>query len=256
MFEQFNISGLYLINQALLALYDTGRINGIVIDCGYGLTQIVPVQEGYVYRDGVITSNLAGNDLTQYLTDMLSKKGSCSFTAGAVKDDVDEIKKMACYVAKNFDQELRGTSMSSNERSYDLPQGQVLKRVKLGGERIKCPEILFKPYLAGVDSTGIHEKIYHSITKCPADFQKILYQNIVVCGGSTLLPGFLDRLEKEIKVLVAQDTPIKLIAPPNRAMSTWTGGSILGSLSTFAQMWIGKQEYDEHGPNIVHRKCL
>merc|ERR1711962_909868 len=38
-----------------------------------------------------------------------------------------------------------------------------------------------------------------------------------------------------------------------RKYSVWIGGSILASLSTFQQMWISKQEYDECGPSIVHR---
>jgi len=29
----------------------------------------------------------------------------------------------------------------------------------------------------------------------------------------------------------------------------------MGSLSTFEEMWIKKEEYDESGPSIVHRKC-
>ncbi|KAK9293378.1 hypothetical protein QLX08_011663, partial [Tetragonisca angustula] len=49
---------------------------------------------------------------------------------------------------------------------------------------------------------------------------------------------------------------IKIIAPPERKYSVWIGGSILASLSTFQQMWISKQEYDESGPGIVHRKCF
>ena len=36
----------------------------------------------------------------------------------------------------------------------------------------------------------------------------------------------------------------------------WIGGSVLSSPSTFQQMWISKQEYDESGPTIVHRKCF
>merc|ERR1739845_269866 len=43
---------------------------------------------------------------------------------------------------------------------------------------------------------------------------------------------------------------IKIIAPPERKYSVWIGGSILASLSTFQQMWISKQEYDESGPSI------
>merc|ERR1712130_1060107 len=52
------------------------------------------------------------------------------------------------------------------------------------------------------------------------------------------------------------DIKIKIIAPPERKYSVWIGGSILASLSTFQQMWISKQEYDECGPSIVHRKCF
>merc|ERR1712018_422683 len=47
---------------------------------------------------------------------------------------------------------------------------------------------------------------------------------------------------------------MKSVAPPERNYSVWIGGSILASLSTFQQMWISKQEYDESGPSIVHRK--
>ena len=49
---------------------------------------------------------------------------------------------------------------------------------------------------------------------------------------------------------------IKIIAPPERKYSVWIGGSILASLSTFQQMWISQEEYDESGPAIVHRKCF
>ncbi len=49
---------------------------------------------------------------------------------------------------------------------------------------------------------------------------------------------------------------VKVIAPPERKYSVWIGGSILASLSTFQQMWISKEEYDEAGPRIVHRKCF
>ena len=49
---------------------------------------------------------------------------------------------------------------------------------------------------------------------------------------------------------------IDVIAPPERKYSTWIGGSILASLPTFKSMWISKEEYDESGASIVHRKCF
>ena len=94
------------------------------------------------------------------------------------------------------------------------------------------------------------------ITKCDVHIRKELYANVVVSGGSTMFAGFADRLSKELTALAPASMKVKIIAPPERKYSVWIGGSILSSLSTFQQMWISKQEYDESGPSIVHRKCF
>ena len=92
--------------------------------------------------------------------------------------------------------------------------------------------------------------------KCDVDMRKDLYSNIVLSGGSTMFPGIDIRMQKEITNYAPPTMKIKVIAPPNRKYSTWIGGSILASLSSFQQMWISKAEYDESGPPIVHRKCF
>ncbi len=71
-----------------------------------------------------------------------------------------------------------------------------------------------------------------------------------------MYPGIADRMQKEITSLSPSTMKIKIIAPYDRKYSTWIGGSMLASLSTFQQMWISKQEYDESGPSTVHRKCF
>ena len=63
-------------------------------------------------------------------------------------------------------------------------------------------------------------------------------------------------MTKELSAIAPDSVRVKVIAPPERKYSVWIGGSILASLSTFQQMWISKQEYDESGPAIVHRKCF
>ena len=107
-----------------------------------------------------------------------------------------------------------------------------------------------------MESCGIHETTFNSIMKCDVDIRKDLYANTVLSGGSTMYPGIADRMQKEIIALAPATMKIKIVAPPERKYSVWIGGSILGSLSTFQQMWISKQEYDEAGPSIVHRKCF
>lgn len=71
-----------------------------------------------------------------------------------------------------------------------------------------------------------------------------------------MFPGITDRLQQEVTNMAPSSMRVRVIAPPERKYSVWIGGSILASLSTFQQMWVSKQEYDESGPSIVHRKCF
>ena len=71
-----------------------------------------------------------------------------------------------------------------------------------------------------------------------------------------MFPGIADRLQKELAALSPSSMKVKIIAPPERKYSVWIGGSILASLSTFQNLWVSKQEYDESGPGIVHRSKL
>jgi len=71
-----------------------------------------------------------------------------------------------------------------------------------------------------------------------------------------MFEGIDDGMEKEIRALAPASMKVKIVDPPERKYSVWIGGSILASLSTFQQMWISKEEYDESGPSIVHRKCF
>lgn len=107
-----------------------------------------------------------------------------------------------------------------------------------------------------MESAGIDQTTYNSIQKCDVDVRKELYGNIVMSGGTTMFPGIAERMQKEITALAPSSMKVKIIAPPERKYSVWIGGSILASLTTFQQMWISKQEYDESGPSIVHHKCF
>jgi len=259
MFETFNARRFYVAIQAVLSLYASGRTTGVVVDCGDGVSHTVPIYEGYSMPHAIQRINLAGRDLTDYICKILTES-KINLHTSAERMSAMKIKEELCYVSMNFEEEV--DNFAGKEKQFELPDMSI---VTVHNQIIRCPELMFKPSLDGKEMMGLPELAKKTIDDCDLDVRKDLFANIVMSGGTTMFPNMPERLQFEVEKLVNEGAKVKVIAPPERMISVWIGGSILASLSTFSRMWINQYSqpdmsppitgYDEVGPRIVHQMC-
>jgi actin-like protein 6A len=281
LFEKYQVPAMFVAKNAVLAAFSAGRGSAMVLDSGGGITCAVAVHDGYALTKSIFKSTLAGDALTRELYGMYEQKGvtikpqycferkvvgqgfkvteldfpniTKSYHTYMTYEVVRDLKESSCRVSESTFDENASTTIPTVQ--YELPDGRVLE---VGPERFKVPELMFDP--KGWDPTGgtvgAHQMVYNSISASDPDIRKELYAAIILTGGNTLLPGFSDRFNRELTLIAPQR--FKMIATNfavERKFGVWIGGSILGSLGTFNQMWMSKAEFEEHGSSIVERKC-
>lgn len=255
-FETYNVPAFFVSMQAILSLYASGETTGLVVDCGDGVTHVVPVCSGFAIPSAIQRADLAGRDITHYLQLLLRRAGH-TFHTSAEMEIVRAIKEDTCYVALNPVEEeklLRTETRDDIVMPYRLPDGRT---IHIGPERFRASEALFRPDLIGSEWPGLHELVSHSLKRVDTDLRASLWSNIHLAGGTTLLPGLGDRLLSELRSLApANDVLVRIFAPKERRFTTWIGGSILAHLPTFKRMWVSAEEYQEEGAAVINRKTF
>eukprot|EP01094_Clydonella_sp_ATCC50884_P007083 TRINITY_DN1625_c0_g2_i2.p1 TRINITY_DN1625_c0_g2~~TRINITY_DN1625_c0_g2_i2.p1 ORF type:complete len:294 (+),score=84.67 TRINITY_DN1625_c0_g2_i2:95-883(+) len=258
MFETFNCPALYVASSAVLALQTCCRSAvGIVLESGEDVTYAVPIYEGFALPHAIVRLEVGGRHLTDYLVKMYTERGY-SMETWADRAVVRDIKEKRGYVALDFAHEMAtaeqtAAQLAALERgSYELADGQL---VTIGSEVFCCAEALFQPSLLGVEGVGVHELCHRAILNCDVEIHDQLYGHVVFSGGSTMFPGMADRMQKELTALAPSTIKVRIFASPEHKFAAWAGGSLVASLSTFQRLCISREEYDETGPCIVHRKC-
>jgi len=117
-------------------------------------------------------------------------------------------------------------------------------------------EILFDPLLFNIESKlgGLHNLIHKACSAFDYKEQRNMYNNIMLAGGNTMFQLLPIRLEKMLEDLITSTTSIQIRADPERKFSTWLGGAVLASMTSYQQMWVSKELYEEKGFAAIYDK--
>nr|XP_025717965.1 actin-related protein 3B isoform X5 [Callorhinus ursinus] len=247
MFESFNVPGLYIAVQAVLALAAswTSRqvgertLTGIVIDSGDGVTHAIPVAEGYVIGSCIKHIPIAGRDITYFIQQLLRER-EVGIPPEQSLETAKAIKEKYCYICPDIVKEFA---------KYDVDPRKWIKQytginainqkkfiIDVGYERFLGPEIFFHP------------------------------ENVVLSGGSTMFRDFGRRLQRDLKRVVdarlrlseelsggrikPKPVEVQVITHHMQRYAVWFGGSMLASTPEFFQVCHTKKDYEEYGPSI------
>uniref|UniRef100_A0A4W3H6V1 Actin-related protein 6 n=1 Tax=Callorhinchus milii TaxID=7868 RepID=A0A4W3H6V1_CALMI len=281
LFEEYQFQEVYRTNAGTLSAHKYFQENKselccLVVDSGYSFTHIVPYCKGKKMNEGICRINVGGKLLANHLKEIISYRQLHVMDETHV---INQVKEDVCYVSQDFykDMEIAQLKGEANTvmRDYILPDFSTIKKgfckpreemvfsgkyktseqiLRLTNERFAVPEILFHPSDIGIQEMGIPEAIVHSVQNLPEEMHPHFYNNIILTGGNTLLPGFRDRVYADVRSLTPCECDVSVLLPENPVTHSWEGGKLLSESSDFMDMVVTRDDYEENGHSICEEK--
>jgi actin-related protein 3 len=279
MFETFNVPGLYIAVQAVLAIAAswtssqvTDRtLTGTVIDSGAGVTHVIPVAEGYVIGSSIKSIPLAGRAITSFVQQLMRDREGTTVPSSMSREVAERVKETYSYVCPDIVKEFKKYDSGRDKwiKQYEgvEPVSKRKFNVDIGYERFLGPETFFNPEIFTSDFLiPLPKVVDDTVQSCPIDCRRGLYKNIVLSGGSTMFRDFGKRLQRDVKRAVdyrikrseelsggkikAVPLQVNVITHSMQRYAVWFGGSMLASTPEFYKACHSKKDYDEKGPAI------
>ncbi|KAK6431922.1 Actin-related protein 6 [Oleoguttula sp. CCFEE 5521] len=262
----------------------------LVIDAGYSHTTVTPVLHGRVLQSACRRLDIGGKTLTNQLKDLVSTR---QFELQKEDWMANQIKEDVCFVSQDFDADLeRVWKGGMKDRckidhsivvDYVLPDYEEIKRgfarphdpsssarkrqlgigmpredlVVIANERFTVPELLFTPSDIGMRSEGLVGTILQSLNALPVGLWQAFLANMLVIGGSSKLPGFVERLESDLRSRLSDDSVLRVAHADDPITHTWTGGQRLAQNETaLKEVIVSREEYLEQGDSWMRRRFL
>jgi actin-related protein 6 len=257
----------------------------LVIDTSYSDTTISPIYQGQLVQPAVRRLTVGGKLLTNYLKELSSlrhynmmeetyllneAKEAVSFVAPSAKQFSNDLERtwkgrlgdkrtldssiVLDYVLPDYEQAIHGYARphdpvkSKMRRGLQAAQGPREDVLPLGNERFTVPELLFNPTDIGIQEVGLPVAIMESLSTLPEVMRVGMLANVLVVGGNSLIPGFMDRLESELRMLVPADYLLNIERAEDPIKHTWLGGAHFASqVDRLKNVLVTKAEYDERG---------
>ncbi|OKL62487.1 Actin-like protein arp6 [Talaromyces atroroseus] len=265
----------------------------LVIDSGYSHTTVTPVYRGQPLQRGIRRLDLGGKHLTNYIKEMVSMRQYNMVDETHIMNDVKEaVCYVSSDFIGDMEQVRRATKARGQTQAaegivvdYVLPDPSANKKgfvrshdplinakkrksllsgsgdlvtedfLVLGNERFTVPEILFNPSDIGMRQAGIPEIVLESLSVLPTGLHPSFLANILVVGGNALIPGFIERLETEVRLIASAECVVRVRKPNDPIRSTWLGASRLATdRQELASVAITRQEYLEYGSAWAGRR--
>ena len=252
--DNLGVPGIFFASQPLLSLFSTSATSGTVLESGEGVTQSCVVYEGYSIPSSYERYNYGGKDVTEFLRDLLKKKGYHFYNSTELKI-INDIKENLCYLQINKRNDSYKKTNHIKSSPYYLPDGS---NISIGEERILAPELLFNPEYTGKEYLGFTDMIISSINRIDIELKKSSYENIWLSGGNTSFKELDGKLVNELKNKLGKDYRINIFENEkiNPKYRCWVGGNIISTMEVFKTMWVTRYEWNEKGSRIIHIKTL
>ncbi|EAW13513.1 actin-related protein ARP5 [Aspergillus clavatus NRRL 1] len=141
---------------------------------------------------------------------------------------------------------------------FDPESQREAHQLHLNVERIRVPEVVFKPSIAGIDQAGLIEIAADVVTQRfsnPEDQAKLL-RDVFLTGGNTLFQGFDERLRRELRAFLPVDAPLNVRRAADPILDAWKGAAQWASGPDLRNSSVSREEYLEKGSEYIKEHDL
>ncbi|MFX1293938.1 MAG: hypothetical protein ACFFD2_03625 [Promethearchaeota archaeon] len=254
LYSTYNAYEIIPVFQPLLNYLAWGLKTGLVVDIGHHITQITPMINGELMADGVRVVDIGGKDITNLLLNLLLENNAFDHlnksTILSKQAISDTIKELYCYISRNPVKEIDLSKHKTTEITFPLLAGET---IQIGVERFLAPEILFLRQKE--NAQPLDECLFEIISMYDPPYQKAFLRNILLTGGTSLLPGLVERLHEElVRKFNEYDYKIKIYSFAQYGSprySTFFGAAKLSTTGINNDLKIPRTDYEYKGKTVI-----